>query len=441
MTKGHPIVVEKMKEYIKRWSEQEFKDNPQLSLIPSLYNRLKKEGIKFKATEQPKRKIELSNDPNVVSSNQEEEDIAKAIELSLKETKSPKNYSKSKSNSLYPSISNGNASNSFSVQSEPSKDTYKVRALYDFEAAEDNEITFKAGEILLVLDDSDSNWWKGTNHRGEGLFPANFVTKNLEQEIESTKPAEKKTVQFNEEVRVKHLNTEVVTEVDDAKIDRLLFLLHEADPTGERPDSDELLQLEEQCLKMGPLIDQELEIVDKTHASLSAVNSQLVEALNIYCNLMKETSAYSTMQSPYAQPLHQPQQISSSNYNPALNQLPHLAYGQPQMQSPYVPASYSMVPGSVMSSMHPTGSMAPSNSSYTAYSSPAAQQHQDSTSTTYTIPNQIHFGDINSQGMQQQPIPPHLNQPVVDSSGQQMPQQMMNSQQYPPNSMALPTNR
>lgn len=63
-------------------------------------------------------------------------------------------------------------------------------------------------------------------------------------------------------VRVKHLNNEV-TEIDEAKIDRLLFLLHEADPTGERPDSEELLQLEEQCLKMGPLIDQELGNLNK----------------------------------------------------------------------------------------------------------------------------------------------------------------------------------
>ena len=42
-------------------------------------------------------------------------------------------------------------------------------------------------------------------------------------------------------------------------------MIQNADPTGERvPDSPEMLNLEEQCKAMGPLIDTELEQIDKS---------------------------------------------------------------------------------------------------------------------------------------------------------------------------------
>lgn len=309
---------------IKKWAEsKEFREDPQLTLIPTLYRSLQKE-YKFPSTSDingsTKIPSKLPSDPNVVTSNQEEEDIAKAIELSLKEsgTGSPgknassfntnsSSYKRQDSNSFYPTFESTTNSPSVFSGVPSGKEAYQVRALYDFEAAEDNELTFKAGEVVVVVDDTDKNWWKGSNHRGEGLFPSNFVTTDL-SEPDAVK-TERKSVQFDDEVKVKLLekDSEPVT-IDEEKIDRLVHLLHEADPTGEKGDSEELISLEEQCSQMGPLIDEELERVDRRIASLNGVNTQLVEAMNLYHNLMRENlqpgvSPY--YPSPAPPPIHQ----------------------------------------------------------------------------------------------------------------------------------------
>lgn len=69
--------------------------------------------------------------------------IFAAIELSLKEAQTH-----SQNKSLYPQASalagGGGAGGTSSVEE---KEPRKVRALYDFEAAEENELTFYSGEI------------------------------------------------------------------------------------------------------------------------------------------------------------------------------------------------------------------------------------------------------------------------------------------------------
>ncbi|XP_025913279.1 arf-GAP with SH3 domain, ANK repeat and PH domain-containing protein 2-like isoform X2 [Apteryx rowi] len=54
----------------------------------------------------------------------------------------------------------------------------RVRALYDCNADREDELTFRTGEIIVVSEKEDSNWWKGwiegQPHR-RGVFPASFV--------------------------------------------------------------------------------------------------------------------------------------------------------------------------------------------------------------------------------------------------------------------------
>lgn len=103
------------------------------------------------------------------------------------------------------------------------------------------------------------------------------------------------------------------------KIDDCIELLQNADPTGEiQPDSHDLLELEEECYMMGPLIDKKLQEIDEQHATLEDLNLKILEAFQLYNNLMKEsiskqTALLNSSQMPPPQTSQQPSMI-----NPAI---------------------------------------------------------------------------------------------------------------------------
>uniref|UniRef100_A0A3B4ACQ6 Osteoclast-stimulating factor 1 n=1 Tax=Periophthalmus magnuspinnatus TaxID=409849 RepID=A0A3B4ACQ6_9GOBI len=57
----------------------------------------------------------------------------------------------------------------------PQVQLYTVRALYDFTAEEEDELEFRAGDIIEVLDRNDPSWWRGKLRGKSGLFPANYT--------------------------------------------------------------------------------------------------------------------------------------------------------------------------------------------------------------------------------------------------------------------------
>ncbi|KAM6986314.1 signal transducing adapter molecule 2 [Aplochiton taeniatus] len=287
LSRAHPKVCDKLKALMVEMAEG-FQKDPQLSLISATIKSLKDDGITFPSSgsQVPSSKVSTP----AVSKPSDDDDLAKAIELSLQEQKQQVETRPLVVTSDPPFNTNGGGGG---------QDARKVRALYDFEAAEDNELTFKTGELILVLDDSDPNWWKGENHRGVGLFPSNFVTTNLNAEPETVAPVERAATP-------EESSTEAPVEpepvhIDEEKMDRILYLLQNTDPADASPESQVLLALEGACEQMNPMIDEKLQEIDKKHSELSELNVKVLEALELYNKLMNEApfyTAYSKMQPP-----------------------------------------------------------------------------------------------------------------------------------------------
>ncbi len=163
---------------------------------------------------------------------------------------------------------------------------------------------------VIVTENSDENWWKGSNHRGEGLFPASFVTTDLDKPFKEEKKAQRRSVFFSDSTEVIKMKqqeaegnyygykrTETYREaklepvvIDEGQIDQLLMMLHDADTKTSDHDLPELNPTELRVTAMGPLIDQELEGVDRRLAQLTSLSEGLVEAQNLYHHLMQDSA-------------------------------------------------------------------------------------------------------------------------------------------------------
>ncbi|CAL4066500.1 unnamed protein product, partial [Meganyctiphanes norvegica] len=147
--------------------------------------------------------------------------------------------------------------------------------------------------FFIEIEETGALKWSGNFEIGQGIL--NFLYNFLHFNLPNGNALEKsgKRVSFSESVEVTEVENvvggeEVTGEVDEETIDKLLHVLHEADPTGERPDDPTMAHLEESVNAMAPTIDAELEKIDRTHAELARLSTDLVGSLNLYHQLMRE---------------------------------------------------------------------------------------------------------------------------------------------------------
>jgi len=375
-TKTENIVRHRIGTLLKQWiDDPEFKDKAQYAMLPATYRKLITEkGYTFldaptamamggTASSSSTQSATTKKTQDDLLAKREEEEFAKAIALSMQEANQSRPQITTNS-SLYPTMTSA-ASTAPPPSANPSTmngHEKKAKALYDFEAAEDNEVTFKAGDILIITDDSDQHWWKGINNGVEGLFPANFVTKNLQQTVDSVTQSTNKTTNDadQKQQRQNEISKEQVV-IDERLIDRCLTMLQNADPTGEiEPDSNEMLMLEDTCYAMGPLIDHELEKVDRKHVQLEELNKNLREAMDLYHRLMEEgrvraVQAKNTAAQLVATQMYQPGAPSLPPNQPYYSSHPGLSNPTQMMysghQQPTSQPLYNTLPGQPPQSM------------------------------------------------------------------------------------------
>lgn len=325
-TSSQRQVAEKMRLTVQKWVDTECKNEPSLSLIPSLHKNLIADGYSF-VVDDPKSKTKAmdakyANDPNYklkVGSAQEEEAIAKAIAASLADAeKQEKGKKSNSSSSMYPSTK------ATSPPAYANTQEKKVRALYDFEAAESNELSFVAGDIITVMDESNPHWWTGRVGTQQGLFPSSFVTNQLDDVKGKEAETEQKA-------------PEVVASINEAVLVRCLQVLHECDPTGERADPPDLAQLEAASYAQGNLIDAHLASIDRQSNSLAQIDIAIRDVLALYDDAIQK-GGFQPNQQMYQQPMQQ--------YNYQQPQAPYYPPAAPvqQQQHQYPPQQHYNAP-------------------------------------------------------------------------------------------------
>ncbi|XP_058854009.1 sorbin and SH3 domain-containing protein 2-like isoform X12 [Acipenser ruthenus] len=71
----------------------------------------------------------------------------------------------------------------------PDREKQQARAIYDFKAQTSKELTFKKGDMVLILRQIDQNWYEGEHHGRVGIFPISYVEKvSLTEKSQPARP-------------------------------------------------------------------------------------------------------------------------------------------------------------------------------------------------------------------------------------------------------------
>lgn len=205
---------------------------------------------------------------------QEEQELERALKLSVQEYEREQTVRGAQSTFDHPNTPSATLSNHEPLLKDVEPMTIanikKVRALYDLISYESDELSFRKGDIITVVESVYRDWWRGSLPNGKtGIFPLNYVTP-----VVSKSPEEAAREASVEERLLK---------VDQIKIEELIALLLSNPLTV---DEDRVTDLYNDVLPLRASLAKAIEKYSTRREELKALHERMNDATFFYDSLI-----------------------------------------------------------------------------------------------------------------------------------------------------------
>lgn len=306
--KLHRQVKEKVAEVIVQL-HQLFRDDPLLKPMADAYNTVNSQYRQYVVSQGPDKpaKKEMSQ----LDKANEEKELQRALQVSLQEYEREQLVRQKP----LPSVTQNTQQNAAPRQnvapekldsSQTIASVSKVRALYDLISYEPDELSFRKGDIITVIESVYRDWWRGLLTSGKvGIFPLNYVTP-----VVTRSPQE---LQKESELESSILSTEL------KKVNRLLAMLS---LNPETINEDEITQLYNEVVPIRPTLAKFIDKHSARKEELSTLHGQLNAEVKLYNDLVDKMISQRTNPAPSGPlpyPVQQPiaQQPTSAGFGNA----------------------------------------------------------------------------------------------------------------------------
>ncbi|EFX04633.1 sh3 domain containing protein [Grosmannia clavigera kw1407] len=393
----HNLVRLKILERMKEWTEM-FRSNTDLGIMQDAYVRLQQAQPQL----QPPPSAPQKNSLTDLDRQREEEDLQRALKLSLEDDESKKVVGASggasaaaagrsaagasSSGPAGPAEMPGASDSGAPPQGSTAATVSRVRALFDFAASEPDELDFKKGDVIAVLESVYRDWWRGSLKGRTGIFPLNYV-----EILADPSPDELQ--------REAQMEAEVFAEIKN--VEKLLTLLSASNVGSREEDSDEI-----STLAIRPKLIKLIEKYSQKKDDFTQLNEKFIKARRDYEALLESSMAHP--------PQHSYQQYAI----------------RPQVQQ----QGYAAGPGGL------TGYAAPTGPPDQRYYTPGPRQDQANFqrpgATATPVPFYLANSDVQSaqaapqqQQSSQQQLPPQQQSPQQQQQQQQQQQAYLSQSQ------------